>query len=229
MDDLTKKEEQLDARMGEVLASGVRDRDWLVPVLLSVMAILIAIVCFLWWRTLQQSEEIKRQRNRANNALAQVKQYSDQAEELQKRLVNTDDPSELKAIAEQIKKLGERTQDVAARGGETGPAGPPGIAGLNGEPGQPGISGLPGPPGPQGAQGPAGPAGVNGTNGAPGAPGPPGNQGEPGPAGPQGEPGPAGPPGPQGPPGEPAPTTTSSTRPRQTTTTTSPTPITFPS
>jgi hypothetical protein len=172
----------------------------IVPKLFVALAVvsLIALVS-LWW-AVGQAQQLRRERNAKAAALQQVKQLTDQQAELQRRIAATDDPGQLKQLAEQVRALGEQARVVAE--GEAGPAGPPGLPGLNGIPGDPGPAG---PAGETGPQGPVGPAGVNGT---PGAPGPAGPRGDPGPPGPQGEPGPA---GPQGEPGQDAATTTTTT------------------
>jgi cell division protein FtsB len=184
-----------------------RENDWLVPVLLAALTILFFATCFLAWRLVVKNGEVVAERNAKANALAQVKQLSDQQADLQRQIAQTTDPAQLAQLAGRVKALGEQTQKVAA--GEAGPAGPPGMPGLNGLPGTPGVAGPPGP------QGPAGANGANGANGAAGPPGSAGRTGDPGPAGPQGDPGPA---GPQGPAGQDAPTTTTSTSTTSTTT-----------
>ncbi len=208
---MTDIEERFDATLVDL--AGRREKTWVIPTLLAVVAILFFSTCFLWWRTIYQNQELRRERNAKAAALQQVKQLSDQQAELQRRISATDDPGQLRQLAEQVKALGEQTQRVA--GGQAGPAGPPGLPGLNGLPGEQGPAGEPGP------------SGVNGVDGATGQAGPPGPRGDPGPAGPQGPPGPQGepgPPGPQGPPGpaaEPVATTTTSA-PSTTTTTVPP-------
>jgi hypothetical protein len=188
----------------------------IVPKLFVALAAvsLIALVS-LWW-AVAQAQQLRGERNAKAAALTQVKQLTDQQAELQRRIAATDDPGQLKQLAEQVRALGEQARVVAD--GNAGPAGPPGLPGLNGIPGDPGS---PGPAGPAGETGPQGPPGGAGANGAPGPPGPAGPRGDPGPPGPQGEPGPAGAqgePGPQGPPGQDA-TTTTTTEPATTTTT----------
>jgi uncharacterized coiled-coil protein SlyX len=181
-----------------------RENNWLVPALLAALTILFFATCFLAWRLVVKNGEVVAERNAKANALAQVKQLSDQQADLQRQIAQTTDPAQLRQLADRVKALGEQTQKVAA--GEAGPAGPPGLPGLNGLPGTPGVAGPPGPQGPPGA---------NGANGAAGTPGAAGRQGDPGPAGPQGDPGPA---GPQGPSGQDAPTTSTSTSTTSTTT-----------
>jgi hypothetical protein len=179
----------------------------IVPKLFVALAVisLVALVS-LWW-AVGQAQQLRRERNAKAAALTQVKQLTDQQAELQRRIAATDDPGQLKQLAEQVKALGEQARVVAE--GEAGPAGPPGLPGLNGIPGDPGPAGPAGPAGPVGETGPQGPAGPAGAGGAPGPPGPAGPRGDPGPPGPQGEPGPA---GPQGEPGQDATTTTTAGR-----------------
>jgi hypothetical protein len=178
----------------------------LIPVLGAISLLLFFLACGLSWWAISQNQDLRAERNDKANALAQVKQLSDQMQILQLRLADTSDPDQIRVLADQIKELGARTEQVVVNG-EPGTAGPPGLPGLNGAPGPPGVQGEPGPQGPLGPQGPAGqsivgPRGPEGPAGPQGEPGPPGVQGEPGPPGVQGEPGPA------GPPGEPATTTT---------------------
>ena len=187
---------------------------WLLPVFGALSLVLFFIACGLLWWVINQNEDLRRERNEKTSALTRVEQLSEQQAELQRRIEATDDPTQLRSLAEQVKALSEQTSRVA--GAEAGPAGPPGVPGLNGLPGEPGAPGVPGSPGPPG---PAGANGANGSNGAPGAAGPPGPRGEQGPAGPTGEQGPAGPQGEPGPPGEPASTSTSTTTSSTTTTT----------
>jgi hypothetical protein len=181
----------------------------IIPKLFAVMAFLFLVtVASLWW-AIDQTGDLRRERNQKAAALTQVQQLTNQQIELQRRLDITSDPAQRDDINDQIDALTNRTQDVAER--TAGPAGPPGLPGLDG------LPGVPGPPGPPGGQGPPGEAG---PPGATGSPGPAGAGGTPGPAGRQGEPGEPGPAGPQGPPGQDAPTTTSSSS--STTTTTGP-------
>jgi hypothetical protein len=203
VENLTARSDDLDDRLARYKAGHHGDR--LIPALLAVLAILVALSCYLWWRTAHQAEELRRERNEKAAALQQVKQLNDQRLELERRYSQTSDPAQQAAIVAQQRTLLDQTKEVTDR--EAGPAGPPGLPGLNG---------APGPPGPQGEPGPAGPPGQPGANGQTGATGPPGPAGPQGPAGPVGETGPQGepgPPGPQGPPGEPAPTTTTTTGP----------------
>lgn len=219
MSDVTTRSEELDEKEKAFLRRrSDRESWWLVPVLLAALAILFFVSVGLGWYVNQQAAQLRRERDDKATALAQVKQLTDQQEELQRRLLATSDPDQVKALAAQIEDL--RTKTAVAVEGQAGTAGPPGLPGLNGIQGPAGPAGAAGPPGPQGT---AGPAGANGTVGPAGPAGPrgptgrPGPQGEAGPPGPQGEPGP---PGPQGPAGEPAPTTTTTTTEPATTTTT---------
>lgn len=166
----------------------------LVPKLFIGLAVLFLAACVLGWWAVDQSADLRRERNDKANALQLVKQLSDKQAELQKRLDATADPATREAINDELDALTNRTQDVA--GSDAGPAGPPGLPGLDG---LPGAQGAPGPPGAQGPPGEGGPPGPQGV------PGPPG---DPGPAGPPGAPGPPGPAGPPGPPGPEATTTT---------------------
>ena len=218
MSDVVTRSDHLDERV-EQHKWVQRRRDWLVTALIVALCVLLLIACSLGWWAIRQAQDLRRERNRAANALAQVEQLNAQQAELQRRLAETTDPDQREVIAEQLEDLAGVTQRVAE--GEAGPAGPPGLPGLNGAPGPAGPQGEPGPagvPGAAGPQGPVGPAGPPGPRGEPGAAGPPGPQGEPGPPGPQGEPGPQGPPGE---PGTPAETTTTTTSTTTTTTTTS--------
>lgn len=202
--------------------------DKLVPSLLalSLLLFLLVVVTGLWALD-QRQDALDSARINADlvkerdAALAQVKEAETQKIDIQEQIDNTDDPGQLKALADQIKAIDKRTQEVVERApGVPGPVGPPGLPGIPGPAGPPGPVGPAGPAGASGADGvpgKTGPAGPAGPQGEPGATGPQGPQGDPGPAGPQGEPGP---PGPQGEPGEPAPTTTTTTEPPTTTTTT---------
>jgi hypothetical protein len=213
MTDEETKPNDLETRVEEFQAHRKQaTENQIVPKLFVALAAvsLVALVS-LWW-AVDEAQQARRERNAKAAALQQVKQLTVQQAELQLRIASTDDPGQLKQLAEQVKALGEQARVVAD--GNAGPAGPPGLPGLNGIPGDPGPSG---PAGPAGETGPQGPPGVAGASGTPGAAGPVGPRGDPGPAGPQGEPGPAGPqgePGPQGPPGQDA-TTTTTTGPGQ--------------
>lgn len=213
MSDVVARSDHLDER-AEELRQKSRGSNRLLTALVVALTALILLSAFLWWRTANQAEALRRERNAKAAALTQVEQLTNQQLELQRRLDATTDPAQRDDINAQIDALTNRTQDVAER--DAGPAGPPGLPGLDGLPGAPGPAGPAGVQGPAGEPGPAGPVGAQGPAGATGAPGPPGRQGEPGEPGPPGPPGPA---GPQGPPGEAAPTTTTSST---TTTTTGP-------
>ena len=192
--------------------------DKLVPTLIIVALILFLLVVGLGLWGLSNNDALRRERDQKaqllkerDAALAQVKSGSDQKASIQDKLDHTTDPGQIKALADQLKQVDERTKNLVANTpGAQGPAGPPGIPGIPGEKGDqgpkgdPGASGADGKPGAPGNPGPAGPAGPQGK---PGDSGPPGPQGEPGP------------PGPQGPPGE-APTTTTTQPPPSSTTTT---------
>jgi cell division protein FtsB len=193
---------------------------WVAAALTVVLIGLVLLSSALWWANARTAQRYRRANADKTAALAQVKALSDQQQELQRRIDNTTDPSQLRAIADQIRALGDKTAAVAGRRAVAGPAGIPGLPGPAGAPGLPGLPGAPGA---------AGPPGTNGAHGPPGPPGPqgePGPQGAPGAPGPQGAPGQAGPAGPQGPPGRDAttttasPTTTTTTKPSKTTTTT---------
>lgn len=209
-----RRSDQLDELTANLLGrskeAGGPDR--LVTILVALLVVLLLISTWLWNANARTASRYRRANIEKAAALQQVKQLSDQQAELQKRITETNDPGQLRQLADQVKALGEQTRIVATS--TAGPAGSPGLPGLNGIPGDPGPSG---PPGNQGPQGPPGASGAAGTNGTSGDPGPAGPQGDPGPPGPQGEPGP---PGPQGPPGQDATTTT--TEPSTTTTTTGP-------
>lgn len=206
VDNLTARSDDLDSRLAEYKAH--HRADYVIPVLLGVLAVLVVLSCFLWWRTAHQAEALERERNEKAAALQQVKQLNDQRLELERRYSQTSDPAQQEAILAQQRTLLDQTKVVTDR--EAGPAGPPGLPGLNGAAGPPGPQGEPGPPGPPGPQGVAGATGAAGPAGAAGPQGPAGPAGPPGESGPQGEPGP---PGPQGEPGEPASTTTTTTGP----------------
>lgn len=200
--------------------------DKLVPTLIIVALILFLFVVGLGLWGLSKNDEVSRERDRATQllkerdaALAQVKSAADQKASIQDKLDHTTDPGQVKALADQLKQVDERTKVLVA--------GTPGAQGAQGAPGIPGI------PGEKGDQGPKGDPGAPGADGKPGAPG---NPGPAGPAGPQGKPGDSGPPGPQGEPGPPGPQgppgetpTTTTTQPppsssSSTTTTTQPAP-----
>lgn len=203
-DSLDARAESFDERTHQFAVKGGPGRhDRLTTVLLAILTVLFLTACVLGWYAIHQAQDLRREKNDKANALAQVKQLSDQRAELQARLDQTSDPGQKNAIVGQIGAIDDRTKQVADS--KAGPAGPPGLPGLNGLPGVPGPAG---PPGADGATGAQGPPGISGT------PGPPGPQGQ------AGEPGPAGPPGPQGPPGQDAPTTTTTAPPPTTTSST---------
>lgn len=153
--------------------------------LLIALTALFMLSCFLGWRVSNQATELREQRDEKVAALLQVKQLSEQRQELQGRMDTTTDPVQRVALERQLADLGDQTWRVVV--GKAGPAGAVGA---------PGLPGLPGP------SGPPGPAGRDGRDGDVG---PRGERGEPGPQGPRGEVGPA------GPPGQPASTTTTTT------------------
>lgn len=223
-----------------------RGREDRLVTLLVTLALLLffGVVVFGLWG-LSSAAEATRQRDRAtvllkerDAALAQVKSASDEKASVQAQLATETDPGRIKALAQRLDLIDERTKQlVETTPGAAGPSGPPGVPGIPGAKGDPGAVGPEGPSGPPGAQGPPGQSivGPRGPQGAQGDSGPPGAQGEPGPAGPQGDPGPAGPQGPQGPPGQDAstttttePTTTTTTEPSTTTTTSPGPPVELP-
>ena len=200
--------------------------DKLVPTLMVISLLLFLLVVGLGLRSLDQNAAIRREAARnaillkeRDAALAQVKEAEIEKIGVQEQLATETDPGRIKALAERLDLIDERTKRaVEDTPGAAGPSGPPGVPGI---PGPKGDQGLVGPAGPAGPSGPPGQSivGPRGPQGIQGEPGATGTQGEPGPAGPQGEPGPQ---GPQGEPGEPATTTT--TDPPPTTTTTEPGP-----
>lgn len=173
--------------------------------LLVLLTALFMLSCFLGWRVSNQAEELRAQRNEKDAALLQVKQLSEQRQEIQSRLEKATDPVQRETLNRQLDELGDLTYRVVV--GEAGPAGEIGTPGLPGLPGLSGPPGMSGPPGPSG-QSIVGPQGPQGETGPRGAAGPAGPQGVPGPAGPQG---PQGEQGPSGIPGETTTTTSTST------------------
>lgn len=170
----------------------------IIPVLFGVLALLFMASCVMGFLYFRQGSELKDERNKAKDALAQVEQLNNQRRTLLEQKEATSDPTLDAALDDRLRALEDQTRGAVVA--EASTAGPPGL---------PGLDGLPGPPGPQG---PAGQS-VVGPQGPQGVPGPQGV------AGPQGATGPQGDPGPPGPQGEPAPTTTTTTTATTTTTT----------
>lgn len=202
----------------ERFRTGNGDGDKLVPGLIvaGLILFLFAIASGVWG--ISQASAANRERDAKIAALLQVKQLTEQREVLRHQRDETNDPTQLASIADQLTDNITKTQEVVTRAAQPGQAGAPGQPGL---PGLNGVNGLPGPPGADGIAGRDGAPGANGRDGAAGRDGQRGPQGEAGPAGPQGNP------GPQGPPGQDATTTsssstTSTTTQSPTTTTTSP-------
>src|SRR5687767_9886452 len=116
-DDLDARSDRLEVEIGNVQRPR---RDWRIPALL----LLIVMVCFLWWRTIVQADEIvaqrnraERERNRAENALIQARQAADALEDLRTQRSFTNDPAQIAAIDAQAREVQSKLEQATVQAG----------------------------------------------------------------------------------------------------------------